>query len=80
VVWCGKFLWQHTTSLVLTSWFTAPLMPHIVTLPMLEHSLRSEDEMLGAKGEVGGRYRLQPMVHKRYGNQEWNRHCGQQES
>jgi hypothetical protein len=52
----------------MTSWFTVLLMPHIVTLAMLEHSLRSGDEMEGAKGEVGGRCRLQPMVHKHYDN------------
>jgi hypothetical protein len=35
-----------------------------------EYSLRSGDEMEGAKGEEGGRYRFQTLVHRHYGKLE----------
>jgi hypothetical protein len=35
--------------------------------------------MEGAKGERGGRYRLQTLVHNHYDKQEWSRHCARQE-
>jgi hypothetical protein len=39
----------------------------------------SGDEMEGAKGKGGGIYRLQTLVHRKYVNQEWHRHCARQE-
>jgi hypothetical protein len=35
--------------------------------------------MEGAKGEGGGRYRFQTLVHMHYDKQEWSRYCARQE-
>jgi hypothetical protein len=45
---------------------------------MCEYSLRSGDEIEGAKGKRGGRYRLQALVYMHYNNQEWIMHCAPQ--
>jgi hypothetical protein len=35
--------------------------------------------MEGAKDEGGGRYRLQTLVHRHYGKQEWSMYYARQE-
>jgi hypothetical protein len=35
--------------------------------------------MEGAKGKGGERYRLHTLIHMKYVNQEWHRHCARQE-